>query len=550
MKSSTFLLVFLLASLPVAVSAQDTVALDSFRAAETTDDGFHISRPDDIGHLKFHAQLHLDYANDPLVYEGAGDQRGASVQHQLIGNLGLSFGLFDRLVIFAGLPLALVSSGDDVNTVSGVVIPKAAGFALADVYLGARVRILGDRSDFFGLGAQLSMTLPTATGDQRFVGDNSVSVHPELIAELRPRIAERALRLTINLGVRIRNNASFAGFEAGDELTWGIGASFPLVGSHLRRENRLDLHAQVYGAFSFTDFFGREESPVEGTLGAKFHHTSGVVAGLAFGTGFSNGYGSPDLRVIGMVGFGMPRAEDGDRDGDGFLDAQDNCPDEAGDARGCPGGDADGDGVLDDSDACPSEPEDADGFEDADGCPDLDNDQDGIADVSDRCPLEAGIAENAGCADTDGDGDTVVDRLDNCPTVAGTVEFQGCTERQLVRITAGRLEILDKVYFDTNSDHIQSRSYPLLDNVASVLNNHAEMHHVRVEGHTDDRGDHDHNMDLSRRRAEAVVRYLVDKGVTGERLRSQGFGPDRPVDSNDSRDGRANNRRVEFTIED
>ena len=543
---------FVLCASSSTTFAQDSVALDAFRASETVDDAFHISRPDDIGHLKFHGQFHLDYANDPLVYEGPGDQRGASAQHQLIGNIGLAFGLFDRVVVFAGLPLAFVSTGDDVATVAGVAIPKAAGFALADLYLGARVRILGQQTDFFGLGAQISMTLPTASGDQRFVGDNSVSVHPELLAELRPEVADRALRVTINLGVRIRNNASFPGFEAGDELTWGVGATYPIFGSHLRRENRLDVHAQVYGAFSFTDFFGREESPVEGTIGAKFHHTSGIVAGLAFGTGFSNGYGSPDLRLIGMIGFGMPRGVDGDRDGDGFLDEEDSCPDVAGDAQGCPagGGDADGDGVPDDSDLCPDDAEDADGFEDDDGCVDADNDEDGVPDTEDRCPLEAGVAENQGCVDTDGDSDSVVDRLDNCPTVAGTVEFQGCTERQLVRITAGRLEILDKVYFDTNSDNIQSRSYPLLDNVAAVLNRHDEMHHIRVEGHTDSRGDHDHNMDLSRRRAEAVVDYLVNKDVDRERLRPQGFGPDTPIDTNDTRDGRANNRRVEFNIED
>jgi len=118
-----------------------------------------------------------------------------------------------------------------------------------------------------------------------------------------------------------------------------------------------------------------------------------------------------------------------------------------------------------------------------------------------------------------------------------------------VRITEGRLEILDKVYFATNRARIRSRSNRLLANVAQVLNNHPEIRRIRVEGHTDDQGPEDHNLELSQARAAAVVAWLVRRGEVDEtRLEAQGFGEAHPIEDNGTRAGRAANRRVEFTI--
>jgi outer membrane protein OmpA-like peptidoglycan-associated protein len=106
------------------------------------------------------------------------------------------------------------------------------------------------------------------------------------------------------------------------------------------------------------------------------------------------------------------------------------------------------------------------------------------------------------------------------------------------------------VYFQTNKDVIERRSFPLLMNIAAVINAHPEIGNVRVEGHTDSRGRADKNRDLSRRRAEAVVRYLVEQGsVPATRLSAEGFGPDRPIVS-DARSAadHARNRRVEFNL--
>lgn len=562
-------------------SAQSDFTLNRFRPAETPGDSFAVSDPADMGHVRIGAQLHLEYANDPLVLEVDGNETARVVAHQVSAHLSASLGLFNRLVIFVGTPVHLLMRGDDE-----VGVTTAGG--LGDLFAGARVRLLGEREDSVALALQLTATFPTAGGDLR--GDAFLSLHPELLFEVRAA----PLRITANLGGRIRENQTLGNTEMGDELTWGIGLAAAVYGDYLRPwETRVDLVGQVYGTTAFQAFFEREETSLEGLIGAKLHHASGFTAGVGAGAGMTRGVGTPDARVLVNVGWASPPdapsdepARPGDRDADGILDVDDECPDDPEDidgfedANGCPDPDNDDDHILDVDDQCPLEPEDRDGWEDEDGCPDPnndgdrfpdtidncpderediddfndddgcpdpDNDQDTVLDVNDQCPNEYGPVENQGCP-SDRDGDTVLDHLDNCPDEPGPPENQGCRRRQQVRIADGRLEILDKVFFRTNSDVILRRSYRLLDNVAMVIANHPEIAIVRVEGHTDDRGDDAYNLDLSQRRADSVVTYLVEKGLEAGRFRGIGLGESRPIDTNDTQNGRAANRRVEFNL--
>jgi len=251
---------------------------------------------------------------------------------------------------------------------------------------------------------------------------------------------------------------------------------------------------------------------------------------------------------------GCPETEN-DIDGDGILNEVDQCPEVAEDRDsfqdddGCPDPDNDADRVLDVNDRCPLDPEDLDSFQDDDGCPDPDNDGDGVVDLQDNCPMEPGVIENRGCPDRDRDGDTVVDRVDNCPDEPGTVENHGCREQQLVELRQGQLVILEKIYFRVNSATIDRRSFPLLDQVAAVLNAHPEILKVRVEGHTDSRGADARNLSLSQRRVNSVMTYLVRKGVARGRLEAVGYGETRPVIPNAAtEDEHEANRRVEFVI--
>jgi outer membrane protein OmpA-like peptidoglycan-associated protein len=181
------------------------------------------------------------------------------------------------------------------------------------------------------------------------------------------------------------------------------------------------------------------------------------------------------------------------------------------------------------------------------GCPD--SDRDGTADKDDACPDAPGEASMQGCPDRD--GDKVPDFRDECPdepipedAVAET--SNGCPSR--VYVVDGAIRITERVNFDTGRATIRPDSYGLLDDVASIIKSNPQARKIQVGGHTDDRGDSANNQRLSQSRAEAVVAYLVGKGVNGSRLDARGFGQERPIDTNRTTAGRATNRRVEFTI--
>jgi OmpA-OmpF porin, OOP family len=111
-----------------------------------------------------------------------------------------------------------------------------------------------------------------------------------------------------------------------------------------------------------------------------------------------------------------------------------------------------------------------------------------------------------------------------------------------------KIEINEKVQFETNSAVLKKESESLLDEVARALSDHPEIKKVRVEGHTDSRASDRYNKRLSRKRAEAVKDYLVGKGIAARRLTARGYGEEKPIADNDTDDGRYQNRRVEFTI--
>jgi outer membrane protein OmpA-like peptidoglycan-associated protein len=247
-----------------------------------------------------------------------------------------------------------------------------------------------------------------------------------------------------------------------------------------------------------------------------------------------------------------------DRDRDGILDDVDKCPDQPEDKDGfededgCPEPDNDKDGLADTSDKCPNEPEDKDKFEDEDGCPDPDNDTDGIADVTDKCPVDPedkdAFEDEDGCPDADNDKDGVLDAADRCPNEPGPPDNDGCPKKfQHIVVTQEKIELKQKIFFDTNKATIQPRSFGLLDEIGSVLKSRPTMT-VRIEGHTDSRGKRAHNMQLSQARAESVRQHLVGLGIDPARMEAKGYGPDQPIETNKTVAGREKNRRVEFII--
>jgi OOP family OmpA-OmpF porin len=251
-----------------------------------------------------------------------------------------------------------------------------------------------------------------------------------------------------------------------------------------------------------------------------------------------------------------------DTDGDGCYDDVDKCPKEPEDKDGfqdedcCPDPDNDQDGIPDTSDKCPNVAEDKDGFQDEDGCPDNDNDRDGIADTQDKCANEPedrdGFDDTDGCPDNDNDKDRIADVDDKCPLQPedydGDTDDDGCPDKyKLVVVTAKKIELKQKVFFATAKTRILARSFQLLNEVAKVLKDMPKIK-IRIEGHTDSRGRDRYNQRLSDGRANSVRTYLIQRGVDASRMRAVGYGEDKPVASNRTRAGRANNRRVEFMI--
>jgi outer membrane protein OmpA-like peptidoglycan-associated protein len=312
----------------------------------------------------------------------------------------------------------------------------------------------------------------------------------------------------------------------------------------------------------------------DGGLGFKFpigEKTSLFVAGSYVSgiDGIRNvaGIGEQDVnddhfQVTSIIEFGFGKAKDSD--GDGVPDRKDECPDTPPgvkvDEKGCPI-DTDGDGVPDYKDDCPTEP----GKPELNGCPDRDGD--GVADKDDDCPDVPGLAKFNGCPDTDGDGvpdnkdkcpdtpkgcpvdadgcpldsdgDGVIDCEDKCPQVAGPASNNGCPDWEDLKIPA--------IYFDLNKAVLREEGKAELDKLAAQLIASKEFELV-ISGNTCNVGTEEYNMGLSEKRAQAVVKYLLSKGVNNASVGSNNYGETKPAVENNSRANRKLNRRAEFEV--
>ncbi|RIV34869.1 OmpA family protein [Flagellimonas lutimaris] len=320
--------------------------------------------------------------------------------------------------------------------------------------------------------------------------------------------------------------------EIGGGYTWvdeiGAGTVNGGVGVNFWFSDNLGFTLQTQYKHAFEDY-----------LVKHFQHMAGIS--IKFGGTDTDGDGIYDKddacpEVAGLEAFnGCP-----DSDGDGIEDAKDSCPNEAGskEMNGCP--DSDGDGVADKDDACPSTP----GLPALAGCPDADGD--GVADKDDECPNEAGPAENNGCPWPDADGDGVLDKDDQCPDVAGTVANNGCPE-VTEEVQKQLNDYARTILFDTGKSSIKAESTSVMVDIIQILNEYPTAKFT-VEGHTDSVGSESLNQKLSESRANSVRDFLIDKGIGSDRLTAIGYGEAKPIATNNTRAGRAQNRRVEINL--
>jgi OOP family OmpA-OmpF porin len=175
---------------------------------------------------------------------------------------------------------------------------------------------------------------------------------------------------------------------------------------------------------------------------------------------------------------------------------------------------------------------------------DNDSDGDGVPDSVDMCPNTppGTVVDAKGCAvSVDSDGDGVPDAIDQCPgTPKGfKVDAVGCIVEQTL--------VLPSINFEFGSDRLTLEAKTTLDEVATSLGTQPDLQ-LEIAGHTDSLGPAGYNLKLSQKRAAAVKDYLVSHGVTAMRLKSEGFGEFNPIATNETEEGRAKNRRVEFKV--
>jgi outer membrane protein OmpA-like peptidoglycan-associated protein len=517
------------------------VALDSYRPALLKSDGFALSRPEVLEAKTFQLQLTLDYANDPLLLDLQRARTQISVvQHHLVAHVGAAVAAGSRLTLLFGLPVHALMQGNNPRSYA----PAADGAGLGDLALGGRVLLVGNVRARGMLSAELMARLPTAElfdPQQSYRGDAIGSYEPALIGEL----TFGPIALRIRAGARFRKQRAVGDLKLGQELIYGAGARIRLI-------EQLYGHLELYGS-AFTNDLGRAQNmPLELLAGLKWDIRDWNV-GAAGGPGLVRGYGSPDARVLLSLTYAPVKRSP------------------------APALDSDGDGLHDTRDACAARPEDRDGFEDSDGCPEDDNDRDGVLDAQDACPLQRedldgdhdadGCAEEppppppcpapgqrlaspedvGRCPDADQDGDGVRDREDACQLEPGAPDNRGCP-RVRVDSESQQITISDRIEFASNGHEILGGSEGVLQQVADVLEQNPALERVRIEGHTDDVGRDARNLELSRRRAGSVARWLSDHGVAKERLQAWGCGEARPLVPNDDDEARQKNRRVEFHI--
>ncbi|TNE44125.1 MAG: hypothetical protein EP343_30705 [Deltaproteobacteria bacterium] len=525
-----------------------------------------------LDHLAVFAGLMSNYANDLLVLQQNGAILSRPIQHRITTEVAFAIGLFQWVELGVALPIYWRQISSNFPIVqNGAPLGEQGNTGLGDLRL--RVKVMLVRREWaqgFGLSVDLEAGFPSG-GDQQLMRNPTVVFHPRVVLDYRH---ESGFVVALNAAFRLRGRSELFDLKVDDELRFGLGVEVPLF------YRTLSLVGEVESAVSLVVLEGNVPSdrlaqhiPTELRVGARWRHEqTGLMVGLGAGIGLTQGYSTPDVRIMLSLGWSYDFAKKAPvlpfnykpaaiepaalkdnppppRRAGGIVTAKNKPPatyegklalpavgkpstQVESMLKNDPNADNDGDGIPNAVDKCPNEPEDFDGFEDHDGCPDPDNDRDGIPDKVDKCPLQKEVYN--GVKDDDG-----------CPDKGKSkIVFQGKGTSK----SAGSIKISEKIYFNSGSDQIQQRSIPLLRELAGFLKSNWQIRLVQIQGHTDSQGDAEMNVDLSERRARQVMAKLVSMGVSSVRLKSKGYGAKFPVASNRSRKGRAQNRRVVFKV--
>jgi outer membrane protein OmpA-like peptidoglycan-associated protein len=476
------------------------------------------------------------YEKDPFVVTDKGDMRGRglfspddvavhALEHRLTFHVNGALALAPRVEVHVRFPIVAWQQGDDAQLdESGVTAPA----------LGLRVGVLKASATQPYSVAVASDVSPEWKEVFDLGGNEGATFTPRI--EIGRRSGSGTWLLAAQAGAILRTEKIFLANDDTLQHEATAGLAWATAGAPLRYE------------VSARGVFDLEGQGVNAELLGGLRYALGrnaEVYALA-GPGFSSKPGTPTYRGLVGVAF-APGKEEAPKPAAAPPPPPpppDPCaPGQAQPVEQCPDLDADGDGIPNGQDRCPREA----GIAATGGCPPRDSDGDGILDHEDRCPQEPGVAAFQGCRPPDTDGDGIIDPEDRCPDRPGVPAEAGCPPAR-AEIVQGRIDLKERVFFDTSKATIQRRSYQLLDDVAALLVANPGVTGIEIQGHTDDRGAADMNKALSQRRADAVKDYLVSKGVAADRLVAVGYGEEQPAEPNTTAAGRDANRRVEFVI--
>lgn len=514
---------------------------------------FGTSSADVAHHMNWSAFALFNYADDPLVLLDDNNERVDSlVASQGTLHLLGSIALFDLFEIGVDVPLIMLQGAGEIPL--STVAAQDASFGIGDLRLVPKAQLLNTRSHQNAQGIALAflVDLHLPTGESASLQGGDLRIGPRVAFDA---VLAGGLRLAANVGYQYRPETQLENLSVNDTFGWALAAELPIV-------DAFSVTTEFFGRITPADGIEREDSPTEFLLGGKALLGPTYLVGGG-GLGLVNGYGTPDWRAFLGFGFATPRpameVAEPTPEPDCYEDSvATDCPDLP--AMECADGVLVTYGALCVEGECQYESNEFEcgtgmecGTVDGDAAcvpePDCRVDGDCTEIPSPVCYQAAITTYGGACLD----GTCVYEgTVTKCEEghICGTEDGQPVCVKELVKIDVEtrRIELSETVFFETGKADIESRSFGMLDQVATILNENPQVTKIRIEGHTDNRGRRAMNMELSKARAASVLTYLVSKGIDAERMESEGFGPDKPIAGNNDEAGRARNRRVEIHI--
>jgi outer membrane protein OmpA-like peptidoglycan-associated protein len=471
-----------------------TFAVDRLVMAGAPGDGIAVWRPEMSAETRFFGQLGLGYALNPLRVDNyvhnlndAAKIQGNPLTSQLMGYADVGAEILGRVSLQVSFPFVAYQTGNPTNDAAANLPQPSVDLKQAapgDLRVEARVIIFRTSDRSFKLGLSAAAYAPTGNR-YSFAGDDGPGAAFGFAAEYDARV----VFVTLNAAYRLRPTVALDELVVSSEVLYALGVYVPLW------HGRLRVGAELFGGFGASP----NKLPVHSVPPSEQSNIGKADTAPLEWMLNGRAYFTPRRQVY--VGLGA-----GTRLDDGY----------APDFRAV--------AVLGAS------------F--------------GVADTNPRSPGSRYVFDTEGPKDTDHDG--IPDDVDACPLEPGELDPDptkiGCP-RYIRRVKGSdEIEVLKRIEFEFDRSRILPVSYPILDEVVSLLQANPAIQKMVVEGHTDDMGTTEYNQRLSEERAASVTAYLVEKGVDARRLLAKGYGLTRPRAENHTEEGRQQNRRVEFHI--